>query len=640
MFKRFANLRIGVRIGASVVLVIVVLMAIVIPISLGVLQGLARESQHRQLETLYDMLVFSIQAKAQEAVVLSKAMADMPPVAQALAEGNRSALEALTMPIYQQFSKQYAVRQFQFHVPPATSFLRLHKPQKFGDDLSSFRKLVVDANANDKAYSGLERGIAGLSIRGIAPIAYDGKHVGSVEFGFSFGKPFFGEFKQVYHADAGLYVPAANGGMSVYASTLGDAKVLNAKEFAAAMKGQVVYLTDQVDGKTLGIYARTVKDVSGQPLGVLVLGLDLHYFVAAEQAAIRNILLAAVGGLVVALLLAFLIARSITRPLGRAVERMTDIAEGEGDLTQRLPNEGSDEVAELAQRFNVFVGKVHDVIKHISSTSAQLAAAAEELSASSSQTNEHMARSRGEAEQLATAMTEMASTVGEVAKNAAEAAQNATTADSEASSGSQVVADAVRAIEDLAAEIERGATVIHELETESIGIGKVLDVIRAISEQTNLLALNAAIEAARAGEHGRGFAVVADEVRTLASRTHESTQEIQGMIERLQSGAQSAVEVMQASRERASNSVETASRAGSSLESITRAVTVINDMNLHIASATEEQGAVAEEIDRNVTAIAQGIEDTSGGSEQVATAAQELARLASDLEDKVSSFKV
>ncbi|MEJ2676956.1 MAG: cache domain-containing protein [Acidihalobacter sp.] len=241
MFKRFANLRIGVRIGAGVVLVIVVLMAIVIPISLGVLQ------------------------------VLSKAMADMPPVAQALAEGNRSALEALTMPIYQQFSKQYAVRQFQFHVPPATSFLRLHKPQKFGDDLSSFRKLVVDANANDKAYSGLERGIAGLSIRGIAPIAYDGKHVGSVEFGFSFGKPFFGEFKQVYHADAGLYVPAANGGMSVYASTLGDAKVLNAKEFAAAMKGQVVYLTDQVDGKTLGIYARTVKDVSGQPLGVLVL---------------------------------------------------------------------------------------------------------------------------------------------------------------------------------------------------------------------------------------------------------------------------------------------------------------------------------------------------------------------------------
>ncbi|MEJ2674107.1 MAG: methyl-accepting chemotaxis protein [Acidihalobacter sp.] len=332
----------------------------------------------------------------------------------------------------------------------------------------------------------------------------------------------------------------------------------------------------------------------------------------------------------------------LIRRMGQVVVMMNEIAQGEGDLTRRMVvHERGDELDHLSAAFNRFVERVQRLVGQVAGSTAQLSAAAEELSATSEESSGHVERQQSETEQVATAMNEMSATVQEVAKNASEAAQAARAADGEeAKQGREVVGAAVQAIDALAAEVEQAAEVIQGVEGDSEEIGRVLEVINGISEQTNLLALNAAIEAARAGEQGRGFAVVADEVRTLARRTQDSTEEIRGMIERLQGGAKNAVGVMQTSRERARSGVEQARGAGQSLESITRSVGQINDMNALIATAAEEQTAVAEEINRNVTSISASTQQTAGASQQTAAASEELARLAAQLQGLVGQFKV
>jgi len=327
------------------------------------------------------------------------------------------------------------------------------------------------------------------------------------------------------------------------------------------------------------------------------------------------------------------------RPLNAIIATVNDIAGG--NLAVRIEEATTqDETGQLQTATRDMAKGLHGLVSEVTGSTAQLSAAAEEMSVITEQSRRGMQQQQSEIDQIATAMHEMATTVQEVARNAAAAADAAHKADDEAKSGQRVVTQTVEAIDAVAHEVEAAAEVIHKLDADSTSIGTVLDVIRGIAEQTNLLALNAAIEAARAGEQGRGFAVVADEVRTLATRTQESTQEIRKMIERLQSGAKNAVLVMEQGRSKAQVSVQQAARAGTSLDTIASAVGAISDMNAQIASAAEEQGAVAEEINRNIVNISQIANQTASGAEQTATASAELARLAARLQSVVSKFKV
>jgi len=336
----------------------------------------------------------------------------------------------------------------------------------------------------------------------------------------------------------------------------------------------------------------------------------------------------------------YFISAMIGRNVMNVVKSLDEIAQGEGDLTLRLEASGNDEIGQLVNSFNAFIGKLQAIISQVAASTTQLSTAAEEMASISEESKDSSAKQNKETEQVASAMNQMTATVHEVARNAEQAAQSAQDASAEASSGDALVKGTIGSINELAAGVETAANVIQKLEKDGENIGVILDVIRGISEQTNLLALNAAIEAARAGEQGRGFAVVADEVRTLASKTQQSTEEIQKMIEELQSGTLQAVEVMESGQKQAVTSVDSAERAGSSLSTIATSVINISEMNAQIATAAEQQTAVAEEINRNIVNISDLSSHVSSSLEMTASSSEELSRLSIDLQGLVGQFKV
>ncbi len=360
--------------------------------------------------------------------------------------------------------------------------------------------------------------------------------------------------------------------------------------------------------------------------------------IQSEYTRVRNI---EIAGLAAAVGVIALFAVLLLRGIMRAVDsvRATLAGMAEGDMTARVVYRGG-ELKRLIESLNQTTDKLQKVLIEVSGASTHLAAAAEELSAVTVEADGNVKKLQLETDQVATAMNEMSTTAHGIARNAAHAAEAARDADKQAADGAQVVSQTSDVVQALVLEMEKSTAVVNNLDKESANIGVVLDVIKGIATQINLLALNASIEAARAGEHGRGFAVVADEVRTLASRTQQSTLEIQKMIERLQSGARDAVHTMAESRSHVSVGVAHAERARQALQAITAAVARINDMNTQIASAAEEQRAVAEEINRNVHTISEIGAQTSAGTNQTAAASEELANLAAHLNATLGQFKI
>ncbi|WP_060980570.1 HAMP domain-containing methyl-accepting chemotaxis protein [Vibrio splendidus] len=421
------------------------------------------------------------------------------------------------------------------------------------------------------------------------------------------------------------------------------------QEFVDAHKGYVqdmnaiyeliVKRNDIIQNTLDAIGPQVAKNVEEVKLSVMkeqdTLGPELE---ASTDESVRLSLILSVIATVVGIFSAYLLTTAITVPIQKAVETANQLAQG--DLTVDVGRTSKDETGKLLDAVQNTANHLKQMISTISNASSELASASEELAVVTEQTSKGISQQETETEMVATAMNEMATTVHDVADNAAKASEAANEANNEALSGSQVVQRTITSINALSVRVNDSSEKLHKVEQEAVNIGKILHVIREISEQTNLLALNAAIEAARAGEQGRGFAVVADEVRSLAARTQGSTSEIQVIIEQLQAGIQGTVDAMKQGQVEADNCVDQANEANMALAAITDAIGIINDMNMQIASASEQQSSVAEDISENVVNVKTIAEENAVAANQTSSSSTEIARLADGLGRLVAEFKV
>jgi len=393
-------------------------------------------------------------------------------------------------------------------------------------------------------------------------------------------------------------------------------------------------------------YARIIPDWNWM-VGAGVYVTDIQAVLAETQeeideataTALSFILLVTLGVVIVAVLLGMVVGRTVTGPLRNMSEMMREIADGDGDLRHRLPEDGNDELAVLGKRFNHFVVKIQDTVREVGATTDQVASAAEELSSVATETRQSVQEQGSETDQIASAINEMAATIQQIAGNANSVEGAASDADRVAREGGETISSAQVSVNHLSDEIESTAKGIDALAEKSGDIQQVLDVIHAVTEQTNLLALNAAIEAARAGEHGRGFSVVADEVRQLAKRSAESADQIREMIDGFVTESKASVERMSNSRKSSEETVERINHATNALNTIVGSVGHIHDQVTQIATAAEQQSQVAEEINQNVVRIVDAAQRSDTGVTQTNEASQELARLGEHLRELVGQFK-
>jgi len=650
------NWGITAKIGA-----IVVGLAFATSLGLGLVgnryaESLVSQAETNELRSRFDQMQDTIAAVATRSESLAAQVAAVPGVAQALEAGDRQRLLALTQPQFKAMAQAYGMEQMHFHSLPATSFLRVHKPEKYGDDLSRERPTVVRTNTLKTATSGLEFGATGLSVRGVVPVIDEGRHVGSVEVGLSFGQPFFTTFKKTAGVDVALHLKN-DGGWKMFASTIGTSTLGDA-ELASALAGGEVIKELETQGGNVAVYGKVIKDFSDKPIGVVEIVMDATPYALQLANAHRAVGLAILLSMVFSIAVGIPVARRITGPIHRLTALMDRVSNR--DFAFQIDDaDRKDEIGHLARGVQVVRDSAEGQSRMETEQKAmleQLHAVQSDLKAGMSfqlqgvvqaaiQSNEAniviaqmlagIRQTAQESQGIAAAIEELVASVTTIAQNSEVAATEAGEAEAEAREGVGAAGTARAAAEALTSAVEDVGGKIHALAEATGQIGAMAAQIEDIAAQTNLLALNATIEAARAGDAGKGFAVVANEVKGLANQTARATDDIRARIDSLRQEMDAALAAMSLSSNAAEQGRGAVGQVTGRLDAIAAKVDGVTGHMRDIAEILAQQTQASTEVSSGTARIAHL---SQVNSDQIEAVLQSLGSAAKVLDARVEDF--
>ncbi|NVK17575.1 MAG: CZB domain-containing protein [Methylocystaceae bacterium] len=622
----FRNIRLAYKISFGVVLVALASILIIVFSMSRSFEQVIEQSENRELKNHYISILGAIQAEAYRAESLAQLVAHIPDANEKFAMQDRDGLFGMFLPAFKELKANYAVRQFQYHLPPATSFARIHKPEKFGDDLSGFRNTVIETNAEKKAIVGLEKGVAGLGVRGVVPVYNNENHVGSVEFGMSFGQPFFDRYKENFAIDLALHIKTDKGFIP-FASTLDGKPMLKGVDLQSVLDGKAIIKQIDSNDQHHTVMYDVVRDYSNKAIGVLEIAMDTtryhHMLIDAE----KNALIFGAIALALSVILSVFLSKSISNPILLMSRALNGLAQKQFEVD--IPS------ADRADEVGVMAKAVHDLrasaiemdrfekereshVKKLESweedvkkqSKAQLHGVVE----AAIQGNEAivvMAAMRNDianvnqaSETMASAVEELVASVNEIAQNGEAIAIDARSAEEASGDGMAQAENATQAMRDIFDAVNLAVEKTTMLAKSSEQIGDIVSQIEAIAEQTNLLALNATIEAARAGEAGKGFAVVASEVKNLANQTSKATEDINARISTLLSEMDEITTSMSTGNEAVHKGQDVISELYSRLGQMNTQVNSVTGKVEEIAGILSQQTAAANEVADGTSNIA------------------------------------
>lgn len=633
----FQKLRLRAKIMVAMGAALGIIGAILTFSNLAAMSSLIYQAEHGALDAHLKAINNAIAAQSRTAESMSALVANIPLVQEKFAAGDRKQLADLFVPGFKLLAKNYDLDQFQFHTPPATSWLRVHNPEKFGDDLSSFRQTVVITNKNQTPTSGLESGVAGLGSRGIVPVFHAGKHVGSVEFGMGFSQEFFENFKQQNAVDVGLHILGADG-FKTLAATFGKAPLLDTEVLKKAMAGPPQLEHRDVNGVSNAIYAAVVKDFSGKPIGVIEIAMDNSSYLATLNSARITAIVVGILSILFGLVMATLIARHLCGRINIVVAGVNRIAQG--DLSGDIALDGNDEIADLACATREMRRKLHDLTAEVSANAAKVYAAAQEITMA--------------VDGQAATSTEMSSSVAEITSTMEELSASSTQIADHSKSvvdvanrtldGSRKGFDAMQTVlgrmGDIRSDNQHSLQEIVDLGGKSKQISKVMDIIKAVADQTKLIAFNAALEASSAGESGKRFSVVASEIRRLADSVTDSTGEIEAKINEIQDSISRLV----ISSEKGASGIAAGTAASANtadrLGEIVNAASLASSAAQQISLSTQQQKTASNQVVVALREIVTASSHTALSITRISQISKEMSGLSARLDALAHQFKL